>query len=174
MSTKPPHGQTSDGRPSPAGMESMSRRQMLKGLAFAIGASISYALVNVLTRQNVDKLGSPLAGVVLTVSFGMVVMSFMSAGKIKQNLKAERSGIVAFAIAGIFANIGVTCVFFALKSSPVVVVSPIISINPLISLILAHFFLKRLERITPRIYIGAFLVVAGVTLVSVAHVLAKT
>jgi drug/metabolite transporter (DMT)-like permease len=52
----------------------------------------------------------------------------------------------------------------------VVVVSPIASVNPLMAIALAHLFLKRMERITPRIIAGAVLVVAGVTAIAIGAV----
>jgi drug/metabolite transporter (DMT)-like permease len=48
-----------------------------------------------------------------------------------------------------------------------VIVAPVSSITPLVSLALAHIFLQRLERVTPRIWLGAALVVAGVGIIAV-------
>ena len=50
----------------------------------------------------------------------------------------------------------------------VVVVSPVLATNPLFTLILAAIFLRDIEQITPRIIVGALLVVAGVVVLSLA------
>lgn len=146
-----------------------ARQNKLLGYAFALGAALSYAGGQLLTRQNVDKLGSPLAGVVFAAFFGMIALVLINARSIRPHVKAPRAGIVFFAIAGIFANMGVTSIFFALSKAPIVVVSPIISISPLISLLLAHVFLRKLEKITLRIYVGASLVVLGVIVIALGQ-----
>ncbi len=141
-------------------------RALIIGYSVAIGAALSYSVAQVLTRQNIQLLGSPIVGVVFTVFFGSLVLLLMNIKNLKLDWKTQRRGILYYTIAGIFANIGVTCLFFALQSAPVVVVSPVISINPLITLVLASLFLQRLERITPRLYAGAGLVVLGVIIIA--------
>ena len=69
-------------------------------------------------------------------------------------------------LSGIAASSGVAFNYSALSLAPVVVVAPVSSVSPLISLSLAYVFLKQLERITLRIWIGACLVVGGVILVT--------
>jgi len=51
------------------------------------------------------------------------------------------------------------------QRADVVVISPIVSSSPLVTLLLAHVFLTRLERVTRRLVFGAMLTVCGVLLV---------
>ena len=67
-----------------------------------------------------------------------------------------------FAGAGIFSTTGVLCLFLALERAPVVLVSPVANTNPLFSLIFVALLLRGVERLTPRVFLGAGLVVAGV------------
>ena len=55
--------------------------------------------------------------------------------------------------------------YFAVQRADVVVISPIVSSSPLVTLLLAHLFLARLERVTRRLAAGAVLTVTGVLLV---------
>ena len=59
--------------------------------------------------------------------------------------------------------------YLALGQAPVVVVAPVTGTNPLFSIILAWVFLRQMERLTLRVVLGAVLVVAGVTVVSVSQ-----
>ena len=52
-----------------------------------------------------------------------------------------------------------------------VVVSPVAAISPMITLTLAHFFLRRLERITKRTILGTLLVVIGVVIITLSRAL---
>ena len=69
------------------------------------------------------------------------------------------------ALAGVASGIAVISLYFAVQRADVVVVSPIVSSSPLITLLLAHLFLARLERVTKRLVLGAVLTVGGVILV---------
>ena len=76
-----------------------------------------------------------------------------------------------FGLSGILSASGVAFLYIAMSNAPVVVVSPVIAINPLVTLVLAHFFLQRLERITARTLLGTALVVGGVVVVTVSTAL---
>ena len=69
------------------------------------------------------------------------------------------------ALAGVFQGLAVASLFQALSRAPVTVVSPIYASQPLITLILAHFFLKRLEAIDFLLALGTMVSVVGVILV---------
>ena len=69
------------------------------------------------------------------------------------------------ALAGLSSGVAVIALYFAVQRADVVVVSPIVSSSPLITLFLAHFFLAKLERVTPRLVAGTLLAIVGVVLV---------
>ena len=62
---------------------------------------------------------------------------------------------------------GVSFLYLALSKAPVIVVSPVFALNPVVALVLAHFFLQRLERITLPLVLGTFFAVGGVVTVIV-------
>ena len=69
-------------------------------------------------------------------------------------------GLVA--IGGVFMSTGVATLYLALSKAPVVVVSPVFALNPFVSMVLAHYFLQRLERITLPLVLGTSFAVGGV------------
>lgn len=76
----------------------------------------------------------------------------------------ERSLYFGAAIAVTFF---VVCLYLALSIAPVVVVTPLRGMDPLFVLILSHFYLKKLEKITKILVIGVILTVLGGILVGV-------
>ena len=73
------------------------------------------------------------------------------------------------ALAGVAGSMGVTMGFIALSYASVATVTPIVGTNALVSVLLAHLFLQRLERVTLRLWLGATLVVAGIALISISN-----
>lgn len=76
----------------------------------------------------------------------------------------ERS---SYALAGVFASVGMWFFYFALKTSDVVIVIPFWSLSPLFVLILSYIFLQKLESITKVLVLGTILVIIGAALTGI-------
>ncbi len=139
------------------------------GIAAALAAALCYGVSQFLTRQVLTHYGvPPLAAATIGLLTGLVALAALSVGNLKQDVHAPRKALLLIAISGIAATAGVGFNYTALSRAPVSVVAPVAAVNPLISLALAHLMLKRSERITLRMWLGAFLVVGGVALVVLA------
>jgi len=57
-------------------------------------------------------------------------------------------------------------IYYALDLGKVTVVIPIASTGPLFSLTLSALFLRDVEKVTPKIVIGACLIISGVLLIT--------
>ena len=97
---------------------------------------------------------------------GAIVLAAISHRGVIQDRHAPRRAFILMALAGIASSAGAAFNLFSLNLAPVIIASPVSATSPLISLTLAHFFLRRIERVTPRIWLGAALVVAGVILIT--------
>ena len=78
--------------------------------------------------------------------------------------RGELGFLVYVALSGLAAAPAIISLNYALQRADVVIVSPIASISPLVTLLLAHVFLSRLERVTKRVLVGTMLTVLGVVL----------
>lgn len=145
----------------------------VSGYLFALGAGASYGLAQVLTRQGVTEYTTPLAGVTVSLFFGMVGMSLLIAKDLRTSFFGRNfpRGALLFTLAGLAGSGGVLINYIALSVAPVVVVSPVLGVNPLVTLVLAAIFLRGLERVTRRLMIGSGLVVVGVVCISLATTL---
>ncbi|MDA0265261.1 MAG: DMT family transporter [Chloroflexi bacterium] len=152
----------------------------LLGYLMALGAGASYGATNVMAKQTIQIYDSPLMITAFSMLVGMAVIlpmvtaSAIHSGVIRPGSSAplENPGIFQsmlslryVALAGLSSGIAVNALYFAVQRADVVVISPIVSSSPLITLLLAHLFLSRLERVTPRLAAGAVLAVTGVILV---------
>lgn len=135
------------------------------GLLFAATAVLSYAVSQVLTRHGVSDDASPLLGSFIALSVGTVGFGLLAGRQFSERGTDFRRGAWLFAVAGFFSTLGVVFQFEALHRGQVTVVSPISNTNPLFTLIFATVLLRGVERLTPRVFLGAGMVVAGVVVI---------
>lgn len=143
------------------------------GYLFALGASASYGLAQVLTRYGVSEFAPPLVGASISLLVGAMGLGLLSARELRGQLTGAggRRGLLLFSLAGVTASAGVVMNYVALSYAPVVIVSPVLGVNPLVTLLFAGIFLRSLERITPRLVFGSALVVLGVLCITMATAL---
>jgi uncharacterized membrane protein len=137
------------------------------GYLSALVAAMAYGVTNVLGKKLVTDFGNPLVVATFTTMFGMLIFAlFVGKQTPKEIKKAPRRSRFFIVLAGITATAGLAMMYAALTQARVIIVAPIAALNPLIAILLAHLFLRRLERVTLRIVVGALLVMAGVTAIT--------
>lgn len=147
-----------------------TRRDAIIGRTLGIGAALAYGVSSVLIRQGVADMAPPLVGAAVALLSGTLALSIIGMRNLgRTNLTQNKMPIVFLLISGVAAGLGVVSSFFALKMAPVVIVSPLQSISPLFTLLGSYLFLSHLERITPRLVLGSFLVVLGAILLAVGR-----
>lgn len=144
------------------------RRDLLLGYGASLLAAIAYGSVAVVGRKIVNDFAPPLVATSFSLIFGTIIVFalFHRQFAIDIALKPPKRAWLFVAMAGGSATWGVTFWFFALNEAPVVLVAPLAGTYPLIAVILARIFLKRLERVTWRMFAGAALVVGGAILIT--------
>ncbi|MFH1560728.1 MAG: EamA family transporter [Chloroflexota bacterium] len=136
----------------------------------SIGAAMAYGASQTVGKHVTTEYAPPLVATAFALLFGFGYVSLMFHRHIPNDLRtSSRRGFFWFGLSGIASSAGVTSLYFALSNSPVVVVSPVAAITPLVTLILAHIFLQRLERITKRTVLGTLLVVSGVIIITISR-----
>ena len=149
-------------------MNSAAQKTVIVGYLLALGAAMGYGGSQVVAKQIVEETHS-LVGAAFSLLFGLTFLSIVTARDMAQQERTQAMAYVWAVLAGLASVGGVTFLYLALGQAPVVVVAPVTGTNPLFSIILAWVFLRRMERLTPRVVLGAVLVVAGVTVVSVSQ-----
>ena len=129
---------------------------------------MGYGGSQVVAKQIVEETHS-LVGAAFSLLFGLAILSAVTARDVVQQQRVPSRAYLWAVLAGLTSAGGVTFLYLALGHAPVVVVAPVTGTNPLFSIILAWVFLRQMERLTPRVVLGAVLVVAGVTVVSISQ-----
>ena len=147
----------------------LSNRSVWIGYAAGLSAAVSYGAAQTLGKHITTEYAVPLVATAFALLFGFIYVSIMFSRHIAADLgKSPRKSFIFFGVSGVFSSAGVLSMYFALSKAPLVMVSPIFAINPLITLLLAHIFLNKLEKITTRTVLGTILVVSGVSIITLS------
>jgi drug/metabolite transporter (DMT)-like permease len=139
-------------------------------LALPLGAALLAGISHPIRRYALGLANEPLF---YAAAVGWVSLSWM-AGYLLSPLAREqpvwsREALAPFVMAGVFETLGILLVIVALSVGPVVIVSPIVATSPLWILVGTGLFLRGIEKLTPRIVIGAMGVVAGTIALTTAR-----
>jgi drug/metabolite transporter, DME family len=108
-------------------------------------------------------------GAVVGVVGSLCVCIYLALPTTKESLVWNRASLGYFIAGGALESLGVILVFYALTFGPVILVTPVTSTLPLWVALGGKFFLRYVEKITPRVVAGAALVVAGTIAMALAR-----
>ena len=143
-------------------------RRSLVGYLQAVFAAASYGGATVMAKELTQAYGSPLMVSGFSLVFGMLLLSPLAGRQAVRELQASspNPGFAVHAgLSGLSSAAAVILLFYAVQEGDVVVVAPVVSSNPLITLVLAHLFIARLEKITRQLVAGTVLTVLGILIV---------
>ncbi len=145
----------------------LQRRPILVGYGSAALAALAYGTIPPLGKYVTVTYANPMVASVYTFFFGTLVLGVFIARRIPTDIRVSPpKPLLLVTIGGMMMSIGVIILYYSLTKAPVAVVAPIFSLNPLVTMLLVHFFLQRLERISRRLVLGATLTVAGVVIIT--------
>jgi uncharacterized membrane protein len=138
-----------------------------KDLLFPFGAAFLYGVSRILRKLGMITVTSSWGGatVIATISllFFCTLIPFM---KKRQRLEINKRSFGYFALGGMLGGLGQVCVLTALRSGDVIIVNPLISTTPLFALFLTYIFLRKFERITLQVVLGAIIIVIAVIILT--------
>jgi drug/metabolite transporter (DMT)-like permease len=144
------------------------RHRLVIGYMASLGAALAYAVAALVARNILRDYAPALVGSAFSLMFGTVIVAALfHRDAVVDSARAPRRAWLMVALAGCASALGVSCWFLALSNAPIILVAPITGTSPLVSILLTHFFLQRLEKVTWRTVTGALLVVGGVVLIAV-------
>lgn len=141
-----------------------------RDLLFPVAGALIYGSVQLLRKAGMDLVPAPAIGaaVNLTTSWLVVVAFLVAVPSQRDRLSIPRSDLRYFALAGLASSIGLICLYAALLSGTVVIVTPILNASPLFGLVLTYTFLRENEPFSPQVLVGTTLIVIGVALLAMA------
>jgi uncharacterized membrane protein len=136
---------------------------------FGIGTAICFAISAVFIRHGLEDLSSPLLG----VTVGMVITSIAYGVVLLVRRKTIRQGTISKdawmwqTAAGVAVGLSTWARWIALDMAPVAVVLALGRLNVPIVILLAPLLVgRKAERVTPRVWLGAALIVAGAVILN--------
>jgi drug/metabolite transporter, DME family len=128
-----------------------------------LGAALVSAISQSLRKQGLNILPDPFVAVATVTSVTLTLfMIFLFATKRTRQLRMGRESFLFFFIAALVALSAQISNFIALSRADVSVIIPLLNTTPLFTVLFTLLFLRSMETITPRIILGASLMVAGV------------
>jgi len=149
---------------SPHGVTQLMRTTLF----FATGAAVIRGLIHTIGKWGLVLLPNVFMAGFVSFSvglIGMLTIHRLRHGRFPTNLPP--TAVVYFAVSGVLIGVAVLCMYTALLTGDVVVVSPIVAAYPVFTLLAV--MLLREERMTTKIIAGVVLVGAGVALISVGN-----
>jgi len=105
---------------------------------------------------------------VMMLSGTLGYTAYWAVSQSDRSLRGSGGALRWYVVAGIATTGAFVSYLLALEMTSVVVVMPILQTNPLLVTLLSAVFLpRRLERVTTRLVLAAFIIVIGATVVSV-------
>lgn len=137
-----------------------------KDLFYPLLAALCYSTNPIMVKLGLRSSNEPLLGAAIgmTASTLVYLAYFLAAGRARELFAMPQWVGWYFAISGLCSTLGVFSFFAALQYIPAAVVAPLTGAAPLVTLILSHFLLREMERITTMDVVGTLLIVGGVIL----------
>ena len=141
-----------------------------KDIIYPLLGAVAFGISTTLRKTGLMTVQRPLLAAAVTVGTAfLVLLCIIQIQGGRRVLKFNRqSGGWLFGAA--LVNTGAILSFFsALNVGKVVRVEPLVACNPLLTILWAAIFLRQIERLSPRIIVGALVTVAGTVLVVTAR-----
>lgn len=137
-------------------------------ILYPLLASFLAGFSQVLRKFGLGSVPHPFlaAAVTATSSLAVSLLTLWISARRKETFLLNRECLPFYATAGLSVSLGMVSIYFALDLGQVTVVTPISSTAPLFALALSALFLRDVERVTPKIVMGACLIIAGVLLIT--------
>ncbi len=136
---------------------------------FGLGTAVCFAVSSIFIRYGLEGLPSPLLG----VSVGMVITAVAYGLALLFRRKQVRQGSISRdawlyqVMAGVVVGLATWARWVALDMAPVAVVMALGRTNVPVVIFLAPLLVGRhAERVTPRVWLGAALIVAGAVILN--------
>jgi drug/metabolite transporter, DME family len=132
-----------------------------------LGAGLVSAISQSLRKQGLNILPDPFvaAATVTSVTLTLLVI-FLLVTKRSAQLRMKRESFLFFFCASLAALSAQLANFIALSRAEVSVIIPLLNTTPLFTVLFSTLFLRSMETITPRIILGAILMVVGVAIIT--------
>ena len=141
------------------------KTKLIIGYSISLVAAMCYGTASFLGKILVNDSITPIVTGIYAIFFGSIVLAILVRKEIKSITTAGFKSIIFMSLAGIAGSFAITIFFWGVQLGSLTTVAPLIALQALVAMTLTHIFLQKLERITPRIFVGTVLVAVGIALI---------
>jgi len=135
--------------------------------ALPLGAGLVSAISQTLRKEGLKILPNPFVATAIVTSTSLsLLISFILLTKRVNLLRMPRQSFLFFVAAGCVAVSAQVTNFIAIGQGDLSVIIPLLNTTPLFTVLFSGLFLRSLETLSPRIVVGASLMVGGVVLIT--------
>jgi len=132
-----------------------------------LGADLVSAISQTLRKEGLKILPNPFVATAIVTSTSLALLiSFILLTKRVNLLRMPRQSFLFFVAAGCVAVSAQVTNFIAIGQGDLSVIIPLLNTTPLFTVLFSGLFLRSLETLSPRIVVGASLMVGGVVLIT--------
>ena len=141
-------------------------RTSRKSLIFPVLGGLTLGISSIIRKYALDLYDAPILGVAVAYTFSLLPYLLLIAlsTSTRKELSLKRD-FRFFWIAGIGQALSWILSFYALSYAEVSTITPLLSIEPLFVAFFAYFYLREVERVSPKLVASIILTVFGVVLV---------
>jgi DME family drug/metabolite transporter len=148
--------------------ETSHRNTTKKGLIIPILGSLAFAFSQIVRKEALNIYNQPLLGVAVGYTAALIVyLIVIPFAKNTCTTRFSRNDLKMFWKAGVGMAIGWLLSFFALSQEMVSIVVPVLQTELLFILLFTYIFLRKIEKLSPKLVVSSLLIVAGVILISI-------
>ena len=143
-----------------------------RDLIYPLLAALFFSFAVVIRKMGLQILDAPIFGVTVGFVTSLLIYSFLCLWikKWRMSITVTMQDIPLFCSAGISLTLAWLTMFYALSYGDAIIVTPLANLHPIFVLVLSHFFLGKVEKITKRILVGVVVVITGVLLITVGQI----
>lgn len=138
-----------------------------KDLIYPVMGGIALGVGSILRKYALNLFDAPVLGVAVAYTFSLlsflVMLVFSAPTRKELSLKRDMR---LFWVAGVGQAITWMLGFYALSFDDVSVITPLLSIEPVFVALFAFRYLRKIERVSPKLVVSIVLTVLGVVLVT--------
>lgn len=138
-----------------------------KDLIYPVMGGIALGVGSILRKYALNLFDAPVLGVAVAYTFSLlpflVMLVFSAPTRKELSLKRDMR---LFWVAGVGQAITWMLGFYALSFDDVSVITPLLSIEPVFVALFAFLYLRKIERVSPKLVVSIVLTVLGVVLVT--------
>ena len=139
----------------------------LRDASLPLGAALVSAVSQTLRKQGLSILPNPfVASATVTSTSLVLLLLFVCSSRRTHLLRMKRQSLGFFVCGALIACSAQVSNFVALARGDLSVIIPLLNTTPLFNVIFSAVFLRNIETVTPRIVLGAIVMVTGVALIT--------